>query len=121
MPPTLLLFTLSAMIISCKGECPAMNDIPVMYDDQLFTCMTKWHDKGGDYAVDSCNGDSYTYPDGLDADAGEGYFYPMGSIFVKPGCTLYMYKEHVYSGESHVISGPAEVYRNTLWDVKPDA
>jgi len=118
MPPTLLLFALFAMIISCKGECPPMNDIPVMYDDQKFTCMTWWWDRGGDYAVDSCNGNSHTNPDGLDAGAEIGHFYPMGSIFVKPGCTLYMYKDYGYSGDygSHVISGPAEVYRNTHWD-----
>jgi len=116
MAPTLLLFTLSAMIISCKGECPTMNDIPVMYYDQAFTCARHWPDRGGDYAVDSCNGDSYTHPDGFDADAPEDRFYLMGSIFVKPGCTLYIYKDNGYSGESHVISGPAEVYRNTHWE-----
>ena len=77
-----------------------MNDIPVMYDDQLFTCVSHWRDMGGDYAVDSCNGDSYTGPDGYDEDAPDGYFYSMGSIFVKPGCTLYMYKDNGYSGES---------------------
>jgi len=117
MPPTLLLFTLSAMIISCKGECPAMNDIPVMFNDQAFTCGKKWMDWGGDYAVDSCNGNPYTFPDGYDDDAYGGAFYPMGSIFVKPGCTMYMYEENGYSGESHVISGPAEVYRNTHWNL----
>jgi len=115
MPPTLLLFTFSAMIISGKGECPAMNDIPIMYNDQLFTCAKIWRDKGGDYAVDSCNSDNSwfeTYPDGRDYDSGT---IPMGSIFVKPGCTMYMYEHNGYSGESHVISGPAEVYNNTHW------
>jgi len=120
MPPTLLLFTFSAMIISGKGECPAMNDIPIMYNDQLFTCAKIWRDKGGDYAVDSCNSDNSwfeTYQDGRDFDTGDrNTFLPMGSIFVKPGCTMYMYKYNGYSGESHVISGPAEVYSNTHWD-----
>merc|ERR1719450_1206222 len=116
MPPTLLLFTLSAMIISCKGECPAMNDIPVMYGDEAFTCARVWYEWGGSYAVDSCNGDFINHADGHDFSANDGYYFLMGSIFVKPGCTMYMYKGYGYSGESHVISGPAEVYRNTHWD-----
>jgi len=96
-----------------------MNDIPIMYiEEQKFTCMKYWNDKGGDYSIDSCNGVSWYYPDEYDHDAGEGLYYPMGSIFVKPGCTIYMYKEPGYSGESHVISGPAEVYRNTHWELR---
>jgi len=105
------------MIISCKGECPAMNDIPVMYDDQVFTCAETWREWGGSYAVDSCNGDTRTLWDGCDMDSDTHGYYAMGSIFVKPGCTLYMYKGHQYLDESHVISGPAEVYRNTHWDL----
>jgi len=122
MPPTHLLFTLSAIIISCKGECPAMNEIPVMYyDGQNFTCAKFWDSKGGDYAVDSCNWDyGYrTIPDGEEWIGqqvdGMQYSYSMGSIFVKPGCSLYMYRNYGYSGESHVISGPAEIYKNTYY------
>jgi len=119
MPPTFLLFTFSAMIISCKGECPSMSDIPVMYHDEAFTCAMWWHEKGGNYSVDSCNGDSFTNPNGGDGDAGTGCYYKFGSVFVKPGCTLYMFKNAGYSGESHVISGPKEVYSNAHWGRYP--
>jgi len=117
MPPTLLLFALSAMIISCKGECPAMNDIPVMYYDQAFTCARFWQGMGGDYAVDSCNGDGFIdLPDGEDNEGNDCCYIPIGSIFVKPGCTMYMYERPGYSGQSHVIGGQSEVYRNTHWE-----
>merc|ERR1711915_808692 len=117
MPPTLLLFTFSAMIISCKGECPSMNDIPVMYNDEAFTCARSWDHRGADNAIDSCNGKNGTYADGEDDNADACFYIPMGTIFVKPGCTLNMYKEHRYSGQLQTIRGPAEVYKNTAWDL----
>ena len=88
-----------------------MEAIPVMHGDQ-FTCMTSWFSKGGQYAVDSCNGQArvvlsetarrmrsdntgaeYEVPDHYDDAGGAGYYTTMGSIMVKPGCTLYMYSD----------------------------
>ena len=37
--------------------------------------------------------------DNIDADDGQGYYFPMGSIMVLPGCTAYMFKDHNYKGE----------------------
>ena len=36
--------------------------------------------------------------DGDDWDAADGNMYPMGSIAVMPGCTLYMYLDHGWTG-----------------------
>ena len=108
------------------AECPQMNDIPVMVGDR-FTCMRYWKDWGDDLSVNACNGEysisavvifnmwrdeylhsvvtlcyegnGYTIGDHEDHDPGEGYYSPMGSIMVLPGCTAYLFKEHNYEGE----------------------
>ena len=92
-----LLSLLLSMIILVNGECPSNTDIPVMYDSNWFMCAASWHDYGATYAVDACNGDEHHYRDGYDNDPGEGYMIPMGSIFVKAGCTLYMYEWSGYN------------------------
>ena len=81
---------------AANAECPQMEDIPVMYDEDNFMCFTWWRDYGGDYSVSACNGDQWYCPDGRDY---VGYV-PMGSIFVMPGCTLYMWKDNDYTGDS---------------------
>ena len=43
-------------------------------------------------------GDTGIMIDGKDWDAGDGNIYPMGSIAVMPGCTLYMYMDHDWAG-----------------------
>ena len=84
---------------SAHAECPQMEDLPVMWGDK-FTCFAYWYDWGGEYSVTACNGDQYTYADGYDQAPDYGYYIPMGSIFVKPGCTLYMWKGNFYTGSS---------------------
>ena len=117
------------------GECPQMNDIPVMCPDwesycqkDTFTCMRKWYEWGDNLSVNACNGeystvqllvmfnmcrdeflhsvvtmryegDEFTYGDHSDNDAPEGYYSPMGSIMVLPGCTAYLFKDYHYEGE----------------------
>ena len=75
-----------------------MKDIPVMWGDQ-FTCARKWWLKGDELGVNACNGYSDTYPDNHDFDAGDGNMIPMGSIFVKPGCFLYMFYNEEFGGD----------------------
>lgn len=43
-------------------------------------------------------GESYIKADHMDADAGWGSYFPWGSFMVKPGCTLYMFREEDFSG-----------------------
>ena len=40
------------------GECPKMNDIPVMFDTTRFTCMRHWYETGSDLypEINACNG-----------------------------------------------------------------
>ena len=38
-------------------------------------------------------GAEYEVPDHYDDAGGAGYYTTMGSIMVKPGCTLYMYSD----------------------------
>ena len=83
---------------AANAECPQMEDIPVMQGDK-FTCVRFWQGFGGDLLINSCNGDYYTESDGVDYDAGYGKYIPMGSIFVKAGCTLYMWKGSGYTGD----------------------
>ena len=43
-------------------------------------------------------GDTYIKADHMDEDAGYGSYFPWGSIMVKPGCTIYMFRDEEYSG-----------------------
>ena len=49
-------------------------------------------------------GTSHFIYDHEDYDAPDGNMIPMGSIMVKPGCTLYNFKDHEYDGERWVIA-----------------
>ena len=98
--PLLLL----AICYNTKAECPQLREIPTMYGDtNTFTCARYYIGPGGNYPVNGCNGcSSGTYfdvVDGQDATATEGHLYGMGSIMVKPGCTLAVYREYNYQGD----------------------
>ena len=41
------------------GECPSPNSIPIMYDDEHFTCAKKWYGPGNPESIDACNGCDY--------------------------------------------------------------
>jgi len=89
-----------------KGECPSSLDIPTALDNGTFICATYWKgpgDSGASNGLDACNsceyGDSYTMTHGEDAAGSANSHYPMGSIFVKAGCTLYMYYDNDFGGE----------------------
>merc|ERR1711860_44798 len=88
-------------IYSAKGECPAPDDIPIMYDENTFTCATFWAGPGADQWVDACNGGCDTQPDSFTVGDGTDYSVTvsMGSVFVKPGCQLFMYPEANYKGK----------------------
>ena len=102
---------LTSLLSLSQAECPQMKDIPVMYGTQ-FTCTQVWKDHGDELPVNACNGDTYIKADHEDGDAGWGSYFPWGSIMVKPGCTLYMFKGEEFSGGSQVITGPEAVYEN---------
>ena len=65
---TALLLSLVMNFHVTTGECPQMNDIPVMCPDgeyycpkDTFTCMKYWSDLGDDLSVNACNGEYYIH------------------------------------------------------------
>jgi len=111
---SLLLFI--GILGSIKGECPSPNSIPIMYDDEHFTCAKKWYGPGNPESIDACNGcdygESYTMRDGEDGYGAYNSHYPMGSIMIKAGCTLYMYYDYAYGGQLEKLEGPYNIYDN---------
>ncbi len=94
----LALFSVRAIF----AECPNIRDVPVMYDNERFMCAVRWRGEGHQYPVDACNTcNEAEFPEpetGIYIFDGEegfydptAYFYSMGSLIVKPGCTLYLY------------------------------
>ncbi len=100
------------------AECPAINDVPIMYDSDHFTCARFWGGAGpaSGFAIDACNegcfvGSGYTIWDGLDK---EDLAVTMGSIIVKAGCTLTLYYDwHDRSSEKQ-ITGPVLIPNNDV-------
>jgi len=111
---TLLLFI--GVLNSVTGECPNPDEIPIMYNDDYFTCANFWYGLGAPDPINACNGcetgTSYAVRDGYDISTVNGRHYSMGSIMVKAGCTLYMYLEENYQGDSNNYYGPANIYQN---------
>jgi len=98
--------------------CPSMNDIgnTMDYDGKKrFLCAVVYDGFGGEYPINSCNGNSYSVPDGYSIDAGDKKFYSMGSLLIKPGCKMYMFETttRLEKGTSTTLSG--EVLENKYW------
>ena len=55
-----LLFPLMVNFHETSGECPPMEDIPVMKNNDTFTCMRFWDEYGDDLTVNACNGEYKT-------------------------------------------------------------
>jgi len=88
-----------------SGECPNMDDIPVMYDKEHFTCAWAYSGAGSAYDVDACNdcygstGFHYTYHDQTESDSGICCYWPIGSLIIRPGCQIYLYSDVGYHGD----------------------
>ena len=108
-----LLFALVnfALLILVKSECPGLDQLPDKINDNTYLCARFYYGHGHDLAVRGCNGCSTAtfadIPDGDDENAPDKYQYPMGSILVKPGCTLYVFHDHNYGGSYDTYQGPA--------------
>ena len=57
----ILLVTVFVVLGHVEGECPRMDDVPVMYNPNYFSCFAHWRGEGGSYAVNSCNGKSLLF------------------------------------------------------------
>ena len=88
------------IIETIKSECPIMELVPVMYEDN-FLCANYFRGEGATYPIDGCNscGDEsslgYYAMDGKDYAGREGHHMPMGSIIIRPGCTFYAYDVNI--------------------------
>jgi len=99
-----------------RGECPRMSDIPAVLstNETIFTCARIWEGEGHEQEVSACNG---KFREIGDMDHTEGNSHPMGTIIVKPGCKLSMWKDFAYQGEGNdfkEILGPKQEYKNTF-------
>ena len=106
-----IILTFLAFSGKTKAECPALVDINNMYNSNTFTCARFYYGFGHDLPVRGCSGgcplaEYSNVPDGANEDAGDGYHYPMGSIMVKPGCTLYVFHDTNYGGKYDKYDGP---------------
>jgi len=105
----LLLFSMcfSSFAGATDGSWPAYTGCPAPYyhyphqEDGYPVCAYWWDGEGNDWPVDACNGDRYYAPVG---DYNSGYE-PMGSIYVMPGCTMYLYEDEDFAGDRKEIYG----------------
>ena len=109
------IFIFTLVFGSLKAECPGLEDIKDMQNDQTFTCARFYYGWGHDLGVRGCNGCSISefadIPHGMDLDAGKDKHYPMGSIMVKPGCTFYVFHDNNFGGSYDKYEGPTILSR----------
>merc|ERR1712008_503131 len=85
------------------GECPSMDEVPVMYNKETFMCARLYTGFGSDNAIDACNDcpgypGYYDYYDGIDSGSPLGYYFTIGSVIVRPGCQIYLYQYAGFQG-----------------------
>ena len=109
-------FVLLFLAFDIKAECPASDRLPVRFptDESKYFCARFYLGPGKDGPFNGCSGCS-AYPeeyidvyDGQDIDATECCYTPMGSLVVRPGCTLYQFTEYdnvavVFEGGSYPL------------------
>lgn len=92
-----------------RAECPPINSIPVMNEDNTnFVCAQTWDAPGSVNPIEGCNiaAQTHVYYKGEDFDATDCCFIAMGSIIVKAGCTLYGWEHGGYTGRLFTYPGP---------------
>jgi len=82
--------------------CPAPYYHYPHHEDGKYVCAVWWDGEGADWPVDACNGDIHYTGVG---DYDSTYYYPMGSIYVYPGCTMYLYDDYGFAGNREAIYG----------------
>jgi len=91
--------------ISVRLGCPDISELPIVKDKQ-FIGIRRYQGKGNDIPALSCNGDYYDAVTGHQVTADPGTGYPIGSIFVHPGCTFYGFHDNNYQGGYTEWTGP---------------
>jgi len=98
--------------------CPRLSDLNTTIEhdgEKKYLCSVVYQGPGGKYPINSCNGKSFYIPDGLRVKGVEGFYFPMGSILVKPGCTMYLFKYPNFSGESAKIEAGSVFYNKDFY------
>lgn len=112
-----------ALLGKAASECPASHEeVPTLYDDTTFNCMTYWQGSGDPSQLNSCVdcfGTSWpenglTKPHGYDYTAEPGAYHSVGSLLIKPGCTVTAWMEANYEGAYMEYDGTLLVTENTF-------
>ncbi len=99
-----LLFVFFSVLPLSLSECPSLESIDVLYDDQTFLCTVDYQGPGDADAIQACNdcesegGYDFPIPDGYEnsVDTDDAIF-PVGSLQVLAGCTYYGFTEQNYA------------------------
>ena len=81
-------------------------------DDELtkFIQFRFYQKPGGPIPSLACNGYGFESWAGDRYSPESPYFWPVGTLFVHHGCTLYEFSERNYQGEMHIFKGPLAIY-----------
>lgn len=102
------------LALSAKAECPPYNQVPTMHpsSDEVFNCARYYTGVGDLDPIQGCNscydwedGTGHDIADGTEFSAPEGSAISMGSVFVKPGCTLTGFSGYNYEGDIQELHG----------------
>jgi len=78
-----------------NGPCPQFKELSTNVGGTA-VCAYIWDALGDDWAINACNGNQYYVLDGT-VQPSTGY-YPMGSYWVMPGCTFWLFQNGDWSG-----------------------
>jgi len=95
------------------GPCPQFKDLATTYSGRTI-CAYYWKGPGDDWPINSCNGDSVYMLDGIVKPSGSCI--PMGSYWVMPGCTLYLFQNGDWTGNRGAFTAglnPLNTFRNS--------
>jgi len=91
-------------ITALSSGCPAFTEIPVAElheknPEQDFFYGGRWYfDKGNSIPALACNGQYTDMADGYKYSAPAGFYTPVGSLMINPGCSFYMFEYYNQQG-----------------------
>merc|ERR1711942_214566 len=101
--------------ISVRTGCPDISELPIVWNKQ-FLGFRYYEGKGNDIPALSCTGDYHDQVNGEQHSATPGRGWPIGSIFVHPGCTFYGFHDYDYQGSYTEWTGPLFISNVPEWE-----
>jgi len=98
-----------------SSGCPDISDLPIVKDKQ-FIGFRMYRGRGNDIPALSCTGDIADVTSGTQWTTEPGHCFPIGSIFVHPGCTFYGFHEVNYQGSYIEYTGPFFLSNIPQWE-----